>query len=151
MRVCQSHSDFSNKNPKAQIKNKEKSYDQQCLQPLRGGAIDSDSAEGNEFISQMTTDLDEDDKFYLKQENAVDFKENLEETGSEFCYDSIAHSIPSSHGTEGSAPETNDLLNKPNECSLGAVVDFVQQVWGNYDADFLIYSNHTLETEPITL
>ena len=46
--------------------------------PYRG-AIDPDTAEGKKMIQNMTTGLEESDKFDMKQENVVEFKDNLEE------------------------------------------------------------------------
>ena len=52
--------------------------------PYRG-AIDPDAAEEKKMISKMTAGLEDEDKFDMKQENIIEFKDNLEEAVNTYC------------------------------------------------------------------
>ena len=64
-----------------------------CVSNPYRGAIDPDEIEGKKIIGKMIEGLSEEDKFDLKNENIVEFKDSLEEDSSDFCYGSVECAI----------------------------------------------------------
>ena len=118
--------------------------------PHRGN-LDPDAAEGKKMITKMITGLPEDDKFDMKQENTIEFRDNLEEAANQFCFGNVLHAIPVAHDAGGNIAQTTNLLTEPNLCSTTAVIDFAQNAWGNTNGDFRIDSDGTAETDPVAL
>ena len=118
--------------------------------PYRG-AIDPDTAEGKKMISKMTAGLEDEDKFDMKQENIIEFKDNLEEAVNTYCYGSVVCAIPINYDNAGAVVTTGNLLTEPHLVPLESVMVLAQQVWGNADGDFRIDSDGTAETDPIVL
>ena len=71
----------------------------------------------------------------------------MEEAVNELSCLNVGNVNPISHDEEVATLETDNILTDPNEWSLEAVVDFVQQVWDNNDRNFLSESNVTIDTE----
>ena len=84
------------------------------LNPCRG-AINPDTIEGKKMIAKMTADLAEEDRFDMKRENIVEFKDNLEEAVNVFCYGCAMHAIPIKHNENGDIAETANLLTETNQ------------------------------------
>ena len=112
--------------------------------PYRG-AIDPDTIEGKKMISKMVKGLADEDKFDLKKENIMEFKDHLEETVNTFCYGPVIYLIPVQFDVTGAVTRTANLLTEPNSCPLDVVMDFAQQIWGNTDGDFRIDVTKTNE------
>ena len=60
---------------------------------LHQSKIDPNTIEEKKMIAKIIAGLVKDDKFDLKQENIIDFKDNLEEAVNVFCYSCVAHTI----------------------------------------------------------
>jgi len=87
----------------------------------------------------------------MKQENVIEFKDNLEEAVNTYCFGSIVYAIPIEHDDAGVVVSTANLLTEPHLVPLEKVMDFAQQIWGNTDGDFRIDSDGTVETDPLVL
>lgn len=92
--------------------------------PYRG-AIDPDIVEGKKMISKMTAGLEEKDKFDMKQENIIEFRDNLEESVNMYCYESVVYAIPIEHNNNGDMVAIANLLTEPNSVPLEYMMDFV--------------------------
>ena len=57
-----------------------------CVSNPYRGAIDPCAIEGKKMISKMIAGLADEDKFDLKKENVMEFKDHLEEAVNTFCY-----------------------------------------------------------------
>lgn len=118
--------------------------------PCRGN-VDPDTMEGKKMIAKMTAGLAEEDKFDLKKENIIEFKDNLEEAANAFCCGCVMHAIPTEHDDEGNILNAANLLAETNQVTLGQVMDFSRQIWGNEDGDHAIDSGGTAETDVVVL
>ena len=78
------------------------------------------------MIAKITVGLAEEDKFDMKRENIVEFKDNLEEAVNIFCYGYVVYAVPIEHGEDGNITETANLLTETNQCTLEKVMDFSQ-------------------------
>ena len=76
----------------------------------------------------MTAGLEEKDKFDMKQENIIEFRDNLEEAVNTYCYGSVVYAIPIEHNNNGDVVAIANLLTEPNSVPLEYVMDFAQQV-----------------------
>ena len=118
--------------------------------PCRG-EIDPNTIEGKKMIGKMIGGLAEEDKFDLKNENIVEFKDTLEEAVNNFCYGSAAHVVPVEHDEDGTLIQTANLITEPNLCPLDKVMDFAQQTWSNDSGDHKIDSDGTAESDVVVL
>ena len=91
--------------------------------PYRG-AIDPDTMKGKKIIAKMTAGLSEEDKFDIKRENIIEFKDNLEEAVNVFYYGCVVYAVPIEHDEDGNITETANLLTETNQCTLEKVMDF---------------------------
>ena len=95
------------------------------------------------MILKMTAGLADEDKFDLKQENMMEFKDDLEEAVNTFCHGNVVCAIPINYDTKETVTRTANLLTEPNSCPLEVVTDFAQQVWRNANEDFRIDKTET--------
>ena len=77
-------------------------------------AIDSDIIEGKKMISKMVKGLADEDKFNLKKENIMEFKDHLKEAANTFCYGPVIYLIPAQFNATGAMIRTANLLTEPN-------------------------------------
>ena len=90
------------------------------------GTIDPDTIEGKKMISKMVKGLVDKDKFNLKKENTMEFKDHLEEAVNTFSYGPVIYSIPVQFDTMGVVTRTANLLMELNSYPLDVVIDFAQ-------------------------
>ena len=74
----------------------------------------SNNTKEKKIIAKITEDLEEEDKFNLKLENVIGFKEKLEEIVNTFCYGIVVYAIPTKYKTIGDILKTTNLITKPN-------------------------------------
>ena len=102
--------------------------------------MDPGTPEGKQIISKMVAGLADEEKINMKQENIVEFRDNIENAVNHF-FGNALHTILVAHDDNGVATQTENLLIEPNLCPTQLVVYFSQQVWGNADGDSRINSN----------
>ena len=78
------------------------------------------------MITKMTAGLAEEDKFNMKRENIVEFKNNLEKAVNIFCYRCVIYTIPIEYDNESNIIETANLLIETNQSTLENIIDFLQ-------------------------
>ena len=74
----------------------------------------------------MITVLSQDDKFDMKQENIIEFRDDLEEAANQFFFGNVLHAIPVVRDAAGNIAENTNLFTKPNLFSAATVIDFTQ-------------------------
>ena len=105
--------------------------------PCRG-VINLDTSEGKKMISNIIAGLSNEDNFDMKQENIIEFRDNMKEAANQFCFGSILYSIPISHDDYGNITQTANLLTEPNLCPTAVVIDFAQNAWTKMETSGLI-------------
>ena len=72
----------------------------------------------------MIADLDDNDKFDIKQENMIEFKDNLEEAVNRYYHGSVVCATLIEHNDAGAVVTTGNLLTELHIISLEHVTDF---------------------------
>ena len=86
-----------------------------CISNPCRGAIDPDVIEGKKMIGKMIEGLAEEDKFDLKNEKIVEFKDNLEEAVNAFFCRSVVRAIPLVHDENGNFAHAANLLTRQGD------------------------------------
>ena len=87
-----------------------------CVSNPFRGTIYPDTPEGKKMISEMVAGLADEEKFNTKQENTVEFHDNLEEVFNQFCFGNFLHAIPVAHDDNVVVTQTANLLTELNLC-----------------------------------